>query len=271
MRRRRPLSAMVALTALALSGTVFAAPGSAAPPAQQVSDDYVALGDSYSSGVGTREYFDDSGDCRRGPHAYPQLYADAAGVTEFAFVACSGAVTDDVDAEQLDALDESTTLVTVSIGGNDVGFADVIQSCLLGDDAGCDEAVSTAEQEMRSELPDKLDDTYDGISGAAPAAEVVVLGYPKLAELGDCGVPGFSETKRERINAGADVLAGVLRERAEAAGFTFADPRSQFDGHGVCGEDEWVNGPSAPLVESFHPNIDGHAAGYLRVLEDALA
>lgn len=269
MRRSRSLPA-VALTAIALSGTALTVPASAAP-ADRAGDNYVALGDSYASGVGTREYFDDSGDCRRGPHAYPQLYADAAGVDDFAFAACSGAVTGDVDAEQVDALDEATTLVTVSVGGNDVGFADVLQSCLLGGDDGCDEVVTEAEELVRSELPDKLDGTYQAIRDAAPDAEVVVLGYPKLTEPGDCGVPGFSEAKRERINAGGEVLADVLRERAEAAGFTFADPAAQFDGHGVCGEEEWVNGPSSPLVESFHPNVEGHSAGYLPVLEDALA
>lgn len=64
MRRSRSLPA-VALTAIALSGTALTVPASAAP-ADRAGDNYVALGDSYASGVGTREYFDDSGDCRRG-------------------------------------------------------------------------------------------------------------------------------------------------------------------------------------------------------------
>ncbi|WP_433868744.1 SGNH/GDSL hydrolase family protein [Saccharopolyspora sp. CA-218241] len=262
----RHVPRVAALGALALAGTLLAAPAHA----RSAAENYVALGDSYSSGVGTREYFEDSGDCRRSPHAYPQLWADANGVASFAFDACGGATTDDVNAEQLGSLGADTTLVTVSVGGNDVGFADVVQSCLLGTDSSCDDAVTEAVQEATSVLPGKLDTTYANISEAAPNAEVVVLGYPRLNDLGDCGIPGFTVAKRERLNAGADELAAVISERAQAAGFTFADPRERFDGHGVCSDAEWINGPSLPLVESFHPNVIGQAEGYLPTLEAAL-
>lgn len=228
---------------------------------------YVALGDSYASGTGTRDYFEDSGDCLRSPKAYAQLWADSHGAAAFAFDACSGAVTDDVVADQLGSLSGDTTLVTISVGGNDIGFADVIQDCLLGSDDGCDSAVGDAETRMRDELPGKLESTYSQIASAAPNAKVVVVGYPQINEpTGDCGIPGFSETKRQRINAGADVLAGVIAEQASAAGFSFADARDAFGGHGVCSDAEWINGPSNPLQESFHPNVDGHSEGYLPVL-----
>ncbi|GAA4617991.1 SGNH/GDSL hydrolase family protein [Saccharopolyspora hordei] len=252
-----------AAAVVAAASTMLAAPAIASPAAEN----YAALGDSYASGVGTREYFDDSGDCRRSPKAYAQLWADSHGVSSFTFNACSGAVTDDVVANQLSGLSADTTLVTISIGGNDVGFADVIQDCLLGTDSGCDSAVSEGEEKARNELPAKLDSTYAAIREAAPNAEVVVLGYPRLTELGDCGIPLFSDAKRQRINDGSDVLAGVISERAQAAGFTYADTRDAFDGHGVCSSEEWINGPSNPLVESFHPNVDGYAKGYLPVLE----
>ncbi|MGW5646990.1 SGNH/GDSL hydrolase family protein [Saccharopolyspora sp. NPDC003752] len=251
-----------AAAAVAAASTVLAAPAFAAPAAEN----YAALGDSYASGVGTREYTDDSGDCLRSPKAYAQLWADSHDVSNFAFVACSGAVTDDVNANQLDQLSADTTLVTISIGGNDIGFSSVIQDCLLGDDNGCDSAVSKGEERARNELPAKLDTTYANIREAAPNAKVVVLGYPRLTEQGSCGIPFFSEAKRQRINDGADVLAEVISAQADAAGFTFADARDAFAGHGVCSSDEWINGPSNPLVESFHPDIDGHAKAYLPVL-----
>ncbi|KEI45709.1 SGNH/GDSL hydrolase family protein [Saccharopolyspora rectivirgula] len=259
----RHISRAAAAVALALAGTITTAPAFADTNA---AENYVALGDSYASGVGTREYFEDSGDCKRSPKAYPQLWADAHDVSNFSFVACSGAVTDDVNSEQLDALSSETTLVTISIGGNDIGFVDVITGCLLNTDEGCADKVAEAEEKARDELPAKLEQTYANIRQAAPNAEVVVLGYPRLNDLGDCSIPGYSEAKRERINEGADVLAEIIQEQASAAGFTFADTRAAFDGHGVCSDDEWINGPSSPLAESFHPNTDGHAEGYLPVL-----
>src|SRR5919204_6586664 len=112
MRHIRKL--MCTAAAFAAAGTVFAAPASAATPIR-----YVAMGDSYSSGVGTRDYFPDSGSCLRGPKAYPQLWADEHHVATFDFVACSGATTDDVNSNQISSLSSDTTLATISVGGND--------------------------------------------------------------------------------------------------------------------------------------------------------
>ncbi|GAB3301227.1 SGNH/GDSL hydrolase family protein [Parasphingorhabdus pacifica] len=260
--------AACAIAAAVVSLGVVAVPAFGA----EAATNYVALGDSYASGTGTREYFEDSGDCYRSPHAYAQLWADSHDVADFAFDACSGAVTGDVLANQLDSLSEDTSLVTISIGGNDIGFASVIQDCLLGTNEMCDAAVSEGEAKARDELPAKLDETYAAIANAAPSAEVIVVGYPQINEpTGSCGIPGFTEAKRQRINAGGDVLAGVISERAAAAGFTFADARTAFEGHGVCSDAEWINGPSNPLRESFHPNVDGHAEGYLPVVNAVTA
>src|SRR5919106_6237994 len=69
---------------------------------------YVAMGDSYSSGVGTREYYADSGSCKRSPHAYPVRVARRLDHT-LSFVACSGARTQDVLNNQLGPLNSSTS------------------------------------------------------------------------------------------------------------------------------------------------------------------
>lgn len=249
---------------LALASTGLATPALAG--GSTAAEHYAALGDSYSSGVGTREYFDDSGDCLRSPRAYPQLWAEANVPASFDFVACSGATTADVNAEQLDALEADTSFITISVGGNDIGFADTLQDCLLGTDDMCLDSVAEAESLMRDELPGALATTYEGISAAAPNASVLVLGYPRLNELGDCGIPGYTEVKRKRINEASDLLSEVIAEAASAAGFTYADVRKAFDGHGVCAGTEWINGPSNPVRESFHPNIDGQAQGYLPAL-----
>jgi lysophospholipase L1-like esterase len=109
----------VVTVACGLSGGVTAA---------AYADNYVALGDSYSSGTGTRDYSLNSG-CQRGPYAYPALIkADRPG-TNLTFVACSGATTGDVLANQVPSLNASTNVVTITIGGNDAGFSSVITAC----------------------------------------------------------------------------------------------------------------------------------------------
>jgi lysophospholipase L1-like esterase len=261
MRHIRKL--MCTAAAFVAGSTLFAAPAFAATPIR-----YVALGDSYSSGVGTRDYFPDSGSCLRGPKAYPQLWADQHHAASFTFAACSGATTDDVNANQIGSLSSDTTFVTISIGGNDVGFTNVVTQCLLLPDSVCADAVRASETKVRDELPAKLDATYAKIRAAAPHANVVVVGYPRLNTLGRCNIPGYTDAKRAVMNAGADVLASTISQRAAAAGFSYADPRQEFNGHGVCSGTEWINGPSNPIQESFHPNVDGHADGYLRTVDE---
>src|SRR5881409_2627606 len=94
---------------------------------------YAALGDSYSSGVGSGSY-GSSGSCYRSSKAYPQLWANVHSGTSFTFLACSGVRTGDV-INQANSIPSSATLVTVTVGGNDAGFADVMTSCTLGSDS----------------------------------------------------------------------------------------------------------------------------------------
>src|SRR5689334_24893642 len=110
---------------LALVGAMLAiTPAGAAGPS------YVALGDSYSSGVGTRTYISDGTSCQRSTKAYPYLIAQARGYA-LNFQACSGATTATVTSNQLGALSSTTKFVTMSVGGNDAGFSSVITECAL--------------------------------------------------------------------------------------------------------------------------------------------
>src|SRR5918996_6117537 len=99
------------LCALAL---VFAGVAPAAAAEQ-----YTALGDSYSSGVGTRTYYDSG--CKRSNYAYPKLIDSQRANTDVVLAACSGARTGDVTANQLGSLNSGTEWVTMTIGGNDAG------------------------------------------------------------------------------------------------------------------------------------------------------
>jgi lysophospholipase L1-like esterase len=261
--RPRPRTLVLSLSlALAVPVAIgFAAPAYAAGIR------YAALGDSYSSGVGTGNYDPASGACERSPQSYAPLWAAAHAVASFAFAACGGATTDDVRANQLSGLSAGTTLVTITIGGNDAGFATVLTTCLLGTDAICDAAVGTARAYATTVLPGKLDRTYAAIRSHAPNARLVVLGYPRLFELtASCGLLGMSLHKRTTLDQGADALAGVTAGRAAAAGATFVDARPGFAGHGICASSAWINGLTLPVTDSFHPKVSGYRYGYLPAL-----
>ncbi|MFJ8471529.1 SGNH/GDSL hydrolase family protein [Kitasatospora sp. NPDC094011] len=227
---------------------------------------YVALGDSYSAGVGAGGYLSDSGSCKRSTNAYAYLWKNTHKPSSFTFVACSGARTGDVLNSQISALNSGTTLVSLSIGGNDAGFADTMKTCVLGSDSDCLNAVNTAKSYATNTLPGQLDRVYSAIHAKAPKAHVVVMGYPHLYKVGGDCLFGIGDTKRAAINGAADALDGVIAKRVANAGFTFGDVRSAFSGHEICGSLEtWLHSTTLPIDESYHPNAAGQASGYLPV------
>lgn len=246
-------SALLLTTALALFGTGSA---HAAGPV------YAALGDSYSAGVGSGSYDSASGSCYRSSKAYPALWAAAHTPSGFSFTACSGAKTADVLNSQLGALSASTTLVSISIGGNDAGFSDVMTTCVTSSDATCVSRINTARAFATDTLPGRLDAVYDAISAKAPSATVVVLGYPRFYKLGTLCI-GLSQTKRSAINAAADLLDDTTAKRAADHGFVFADVRANFTGHELCSGSAWLHSLTYPVYESYHPTASGQSGGYL--------
>jgi len=229
------------------------------PVAVASASQYVALGDSYSSGVGTRVFYSEEGSCSRSPEAYGPKIAAARGYT-LSFQACSGATSTEVNSKQLGTLSSSTALVTITIGGNDAGFSNVILNCALYYFT-CGSAISEADSFIANKLPALLDTTYSDIRSKATAAHVVVLGYPRLftAEGKTCNVNFLTSSNEKKLNETGDKLDGVISARAAAHGFTFVDPRSAFSSHEVCSSSEWLNGQSNPLSESYHPNVSGQA------------
>jgi len=252
---RRLTAGLAALLALPL--LLWGAPAHAAAPS------YVALGDSYSSGVGTRSYISDGTSCQRSTYAYPRLVAASRGYT-LSFQACSGAKVSDVTSKQLGVLSSSTGFVTISVGGNDAGFTSTLTECAKpGWLSNCGAAVSKANSYISNTLPGTLSTLYAAIRSRAPSAKVVVVGYPRLFNGEDCNaLTWFSPSEESSLNATADRLNGVLANAAAAKGFSFANPTSAFVGHAVCGSPEWLNGLSNPVSESYHPNRTGQASGY---------
>jgi len=267
-RRRLParparfaLAAATAATA-ALSLVLTAAPASAAV-------NYVALGDSYASGLGAGNY--SGGSCDRSSGAYPQLWANANHPSSFAFVACSGATTTDVINNQISALSSATTLVSVTIGGNDVGFSNVMITCVLGSTSDCVNAVNQAESEARSQLPGALSTLFGDIKARAPGARVVVIGYPEFYDLSrSSGCIGLSTTDRTALDGGADLLDSVIQAAAGQAGFAYAEVRSAFTGHEICDSSSWLHSVDwLNLGDSYHPTASGQSGGYYPVFSSA--
>ena len=246
---------------LAALGAAAALTVSAAPA--QAANSYVALGDSYASGTGTRTYINDGTSCQRSVYAYPSLISASKGLT-LNFRACSGAKVADVTNTQLSALTTATTQVSISVGGNDAGFADVLTECAQpGWMSNCNGAIDGAQGVINNTLPAKLSTLYASIKAKAPNAKVVVVGYPRIFQGEDCNAfTWFSPAEESRLNQTADLLNGRLAAAASAAGFAFANPTTRFIGHAVCDADEWINGLSSPIGESYHPKATGHAGGY---------
>ncbi|WP_202526884.1 SGNH/GDSL hydrolase family protein [Streptomyces sp. SID486] len=248
----------------------LADPATAQVASPSVAGGYVALGDSYSSGVGAGDYLDSGKECKRSSRAYPVLWAEAHAPATFSFAACNGADARDVLTEQLGHLSARTGLVTLTVGGSDTGFVGVLATCALGGAERCMSAVSRSRAVMDGPLAGDLDLLYTAIRSRAPAARVVVLGYPHLYHLrGSCAL-GLQDGERTVLNDAVDHLNAVIAQRAALHGFTFADVTATFAGHEICSASPWLHGVDVLAVtESYHPTAPGQSLGYLPALTRA--
>lgn len=265
-RSRRPhrlISATVTITAAALPLLAISTSASA-----QSTVHYVALGDSYSSGVGAGSYTSSSGSCDRSSNAYSALWDAANAPATYISVACSGATTASVISSQLSALSSATTLVSITIGGNDVGFSSVMETCVLNSTSTCVSAITAAEGEVASQLPGELDSVLSDIHSDARSARVVVLGYPEFYDLSRSSTCiGLSTTDRTDLNAAADQLDSQIQAAAARHGDMFGDVRSKFAGHELCdGTSDWLHSVNfLDISESYHPTAAGQSGGYYPV------
>ena len=264
-RAPRPRSAASALIAGAAALAAAALP--MLIPAQasaQSAAAYVALGDSYSSGVGAGSYIGSSGSCDQSSNAYPALWATANQPASYVSEACSGATTATVLSSQLSALSAATTLVSITVGGNDVGFSSVMETCVLESTSTCVSAVDHAESLTATQLPGELDSVLSAIHADAPSARVVVLDYPELYDLSRSSFCiGLSKTDRTDLNQGADQLDSQIQAAAARHGDVFADVRSAFSGHEICDSSSWLHAVNfLDVPESYHPTASGQSGAY---------
>jgi lysophospholipase L1-like esterase len=262
----RAKSGRLAIVLLFATAATLIGTGSA-----QAAGAYTALGDSYTSGVGTREYYPDSGSCYRSRHAYPVLAAARNG-SQLTFAACSGAVVADVRNNQLGSLNAATAAVSVQVGGNDAGFTSVLTACARPWPWTCWAEIDEANRIIRDERPGRLNGLYAEIRSRAPNAKVVVVGYPRIFNGEECNAGSrISPGEQAELNKTADLLASTIGARAAAHGFAFVDVRTAFNRHAVCDDVEWINGLSNPIRESYHPNQAGQRDGFTPLVAPQVA
>ncbi|MFE6870350.1 SGNH/GDSL hydrolase family protein [Kitasatospora sp. NPDC057692] len=267
---------------------------------------YVALGDSYTSGLKISPQVGEPKGCSRSAVNYPSLVAKALGLSgeRFRDVSCSGARTVDLtgaqstdggsNPPQLDALTTATRLVTVGIGGNDAGFMEVVGQCakenlvdalkgLVGSDraaAPCRDSYAAADggdqvQRKVDAAGERLGQQLKEIKRRSPQAQVYVVGYPALLP----GDPASCAPVLGSAVAGGDLgflaekeqqLNAMLKRRAEAAGAVFVDLAGPSAGHDMCAGEgaRWVEPPfPAHGLAAIHPNAKGQEGAAEAVLK----
>lgn len=244
---------------------------------------YVALGDSYAAGPGIPIQYGPVG-CGRSSHNYPSLLASALRVARFTDVSCGGATTasmttpehmsDGTNPPQFAALTRDTDLVTLTIGGNDIGFGEIVSTC--GALAATQPAGNPCQRHFTSGGTDELatriaavapliKNVIAGIRKRAPHATIMVVGAVRiLPSTGGCypSLP-FATGDTSYLNRIQGLLNSVTGQQARATGALFVDSYRFSYGHDACEPpwQRWVEGlqpqsPAAPL----HPNVTGMAA-----------
>ncbi len=271
-----------------LLAVVTANAAAAAPPGK-----YVSLGDSYVSGPLIPDQVNLG--CLRSDENYPSLVASADGASAFADASCGGATTDDmtqsqadgpitVNGPQLNAVTSDDALVTLGIGGNDIGFVNIIATCAAESLTNPFGSPCTAHYTSggTDQLAAEIDATAPKVAAAlqaihqrAPQAKVVVVGYPDiLPEYNNgCwplepiayGDVSYLRSTEKRLNS-------MLAEVAAANNAQYVDTYTPTIGHDVCQlpGTKWIEGliPTSPAAP-FHPNEQGEAA-MARAVEAAL-
>ena len=283
MTRTRParvsLRTLLAPLVGALLLAVAAGPAAAAsgpdvtlpPPAR---DAYVAMGDSFSAGTGTGQ-FDLDADCQRSTLAYPALIGAQRPNTMLTFVACGGGVTTETMVKtQVPALDQSTDFVTMTVGGNDIGFAPIANTCIGGTEQQCLGIVAQARGFVATELPGLLTTAYDAVRARVHKAEAIVVGYPKFYadDFAPClQAYGITAPEAAALNELVTDLDAVIADEAKAAGFTYVNPLGAFTGHDMCAAEPWINGVFAPTqADVYHPTAAGYANGFTPLVLSAM-
>ncbi|MFD7018084.1 SGNH/GDSL hydrolase family protein [Streptomyces sp. NPDC059161] len=283
MNPRLLLTALAATCALVVTPT----PATADPHFHE----YVALGDSWSADVtvlGIDRTYAPTG-CAQSTWNYPKQVAARLHVPVFRDATCGGATTaemtapqdvgrvpllaDGVNPAQFDRLTRTTDLVTVGIGGNDVGLGTAVLDCLnqlpapLGTPCRTrftgPEGQDLMSQQIAAAKP-RITAMLAGIRQRSPKATVLVVDYLAgvSADRGCFPTVPILDQDLTWLGARLRELNGMLATAAKESGAEFVDTYRGSVGHDVCepAGKRWVEGltpvstdPPGPAVP-FHPN-----------------
>jgi lysophospholipase L1-like esterase len=228
---------------------------------------YVALGDSYAAGVGAPPYL--PGPCLQSNNGYPALLDSEKHIRLQVNATCSGATTTTVADAQLPELTPGVELVTLTVGGNNLGFASLAGTCTTATTPEELRHCLDAIQDAVDQLPDlysDLTDLYGDVADAAPKALIVVTGYPYLFEANP------SNPIITAFNAATTALNTTIENAVNATHRTGVNIRyvavtTPFEHHGIgCSPYPnclFINDPTIglpPGAVPFHPNADGYRA-----------
>ena len=288
------------LLAAVLSWLQFAPAATAAPSAEAGPKSMVALGDSFASGPLVPVQYEQPWGCLRSSNNYAHQVARELAL-ELTDVTCSGADTNDMwethgvspeeefaeyggqfgytghpgNPPQLDALQPDTDVVTLQIGGNDIGFGGLATTCGEGAirGTGCQEAVAAEKPfERIAATTAKIRDVLAEIHRRSPEADVHVLGYSGIFKIGataSCEAMGVGEEDAQYLRGIQEALNEMIRSVAQEPGLPHSDATSYVDvygpsaGHTACDLPaiRWVE-PIVPVnaAAPVHPNLGGMTA-----------
>jgi lysophospholipase L1-like esterase len=250
--------------------------------------DYVALGDSYTAGPLISPARQDPAGCFRSSNNYPAFLAGYLDVTTYGDVSCSGARVRDFSKSQttalgskapaqLKALSAGTDLVTVGIGGNDFGlFGSLTTACAdqakkhPHATAPC-RTFFTNKHGVNTKFRDALRIEQHAAAGlaeihtAAPNAQVVLVGYPRLLpDHGTCHAQApFAAGDYPFASKVERLLNRSLKQAAAKNDATFVNMSGVSKGHDMCaGANAWINGqnPVLGVALAYHPFEAGERA-----------
>lgn len=250
------------LRVLSLAFALLAA--AAQTPAQaQTGGRYVSMGSSFAAGPGIAPYEDGApARCARSTRNYAHQLAALRGLT-LVDVACSGARTSAILQPwselpaQIDAVTADTQLVTVTIGGNDIGYIGGLfgATCRQLGEAGCQPETAPTEADYAA-LAKAMTGMIEAIRTKAPKARIVLVEYPVvLPPEGVCAATPVPVASADAARTKAARLLAVTRQAAKAGG-AIVLPASDFSrGHDACAAEPWMNGYPAPGAAPYHPNL----------------
>lgn len=299
-RLRSRFVTSIAIVGLVAGIVAAGTPGATAAPEPAPPSTYVALGDSFASGPLIPSQHEQPWGCLRSTNNYAHQLA-AALALELTDVTCSGADTDDMwdthgvspeeefaeygepfgyeghpgNPPQLDALRPETDLVTLQIGGNDIGFGNLATTCGEGaiNGQGCREAVEEERPfEAIAETAPKIRAVLAEIHRRAPDARVIVLGYSGIFRIGPtarCDAMGVGEDDAQYLRGIHEALNAMIESVASEDGHAHSDTTAYVDvygpsaGHTACDLPaiRWVE-PIVPVhaAAPVHPNLGGMSA-----------